>query len=112
MKKDTELLEQILDDSNQMIQVSDVETFSMMYANKPARMYTGHADQPYEGKHCYEYMMGLSEKCPFCPMFQLGDRDSFETEIDNGKQIFAVKTKLIECNGVRSRYTSHRYRRS
>ena len=62
LKKDTALLEQILDDSNQMIQVSDVETFSMMYANKSARMYTGHADEPYEGKHCYEYMMGRTEQ--------------------------------------------------
>ncbi len=62
MKEDTRLLEQILNDSNQMIQVSDIENYSMMYANKPARIYTGHVDQPYEGKHCYEYMMGLKEQ--------------------------------------------------
>lgn len=102
LKKDTALLEQILDDSNQMIQVSDVETFSMMYANKSARMYTGHADETYEGKHCYEYMMGRTEKCPFCPMLQLGEREYFESEIDNGEQVFAVKTKIIEYNGVKS----------
>lgn len=77
MKEDIRLLEQILNHSNQMIQVSDIENYSMMYANKPARIYTGHVDQPYEGKHCYEYMMGLKEQCPFCPMRQLGDRESF-----------------------------------
>ncbi len=102
LKKNAGLLEQILDDSNQMVQISDLETFSMMYANKPARVYTNHADEPYEGRHCYEYMMGLSEQCPFCPMRDLGDRESFENEIDNGKQVFSVKTKLIECNGVKA----------
>ena len=99
MKEDTRLLEKILNDSNQMIQVSDIATYSMMYANKPARVYTGHADGPYEGCHCYEYMMGLKEQCPFCPMRQLGDRESWETEVDNGVQIFAVKTKRIQWGG-------------
>ena len=74
----------------------------MMYANKPARIYIGHADQPYEGKHCYEYMMGLKEQCPFCPVRQLGDRESYETEVDNGEQIFAVKIKKFQWNGRES----------
>ena len=29
------LLEAVLNDSNQMVQVSNIETFSMMYANTP-----------------------------------------------------------------------------
>ena len=36
------LLESILNDSNQMIQVSDFETYRMLYANRGARIYTGH----------------------------------------------------------------------
>ena len=60
------LLEQILNDSNEMIQVSDVENFCMMYANDLAIKYTGHEDQPYKGVHCYEYMMGLK---PFLQLF-------------------------------------------
>lgn len=93
------LLEQILNDSNEMIQVSDVESFSMMYANDLAIKYTGHEDQPYKGAHCYEYMMGLKEQCPFCLMRQLGDGTSFETEVDNGKEIYAVKTKKLVWEG-------------
>lgn len=93
------LLETVLNDSNQMIQVSDVETFSMMYANNPAREFTDHAGKPYLGEHCYKYMMGLNEQCPFCPMRNMDGKESEETVIDNGKQVFAVKTKKINWNG-------------
>lgn len=44
-----ELLQTILDDSNQMIQVSELDTLHMLYANQTARAYTGHGDQPYQG---------------------------------------------------------------
>lgn len=99
MSDASKLFEQLLNDSNQMIQVSDIDTYSMMYVNDTAREYTGHADQPYEGRHCYEYMMGLKEQCPFCPMRQIKDQECFETEVDNGREIFAVKTKKVQWNG-------------
>ena len=71
----------------------------MLYANEPARIYTGHADQPYQGQHCYQYMMGLTEQCPFCPMRQMNGTACQETEVDNGHEIYAVKTKIIKWNG-------------
>ena len=96
------LLKSILNDSSQMIQVSDLETYTMMYANETARVYTGHAEQPYEGEHCYKYMMGLDAPCPFCPMRQMTDMQCQETEIDNGKEIYAVKTKIIDWEGKKA----------
>lgn len=93
------MLEAILDDSNQMIQISDFETYRMLYANKPAQIFTGHAERPYKGKLCYEYMMGLKEQCPFCPMLKMNGEECQETEVDNGEQIFAVKTKIVEWKG-------------
>ena len=99
MSDASKLFEQLLNDSNQMIQVSDIDTYTMMYVNDTAREYTGHADQPFEGRHCYEYMMGLNEQCSFCPMRQIKDKSSFETEVDNGKEIFAVKTKKVKWDG-------------
>ncbi len=99
MEKNEKLLAQILNDSDEMIQVSHAKTFSMIYANETAKKYTGHGDAPYLGRHCYEYMMGLKEQCPFCPMRDLGDRNSFETEVDNGKEVYAVKTKKILWEG-------------
>ena len=96
------LLESILDDSSQMIQVSDLETYTMMYANEAARIYAGHAEQPYQGEHCYKYMMGLDAPCPFCPMRQMTDSGCQETEVDNGKEIYAVKTKIIDWEGKKA----------
>lgn len=100
--KETELYARILDDTNQLIQISDCDTFSMFYANYPARVFTGHEHQEYKGQHCYQYMMGLDEQCPFCPMLDMHGQDSYETEIDNGAQVFSVKTKLIEWEGKKS----------
>ena len=102
MQNQIQLLESILDDSNQMIQLSHLEDFTMVYANKPARIYTGHANMPYEGQRCYKYMMGLDEQCPFCPMRQMNGLDTSETEVDNGQQIFSVKTKIIDWNGQKA----------
>ena len=97
------LLEVLLNDSSEMIQVSDLETYSMLYANEPARVYTGHKDMPYEGQKCYKYMMGLEEQCPFCPMRQMkDDGSSMEAEVDNGQEIYAVKTKIINWNGKKA----------
>ncbi|MBU5479443.1 response regulator [Eubacterium sp. MSJ-13] len=93
------LLESILNDSNQMIQVSDLETYTMLYANDAARVYTGHKNQPYQGEHCYKYMMGLDEQCPFCPMRKMKNDECQETEVDNGNEIYAVKTKITYWKG-------------
>ena len=37
------LLEAILNDTNQMVQVSDLSTYTMMYANEPAVKYAKNA---------------------------------------------------------------------
>lgn len=101
-KEKNTLLDLILNDSTQMIQVSDLDTFTMLYANEPARRYRGHAGQSYEGEHCYKYMMGLEEQCPFCPMRKMKDSVCEEMEVDNGKGIYKVKTRIIDINGKKA----------
>ena len=99
IEKNEVLLSKILDDSNEMIQVSDQETYTMLYANLAALEYAVHAGEDYKGRHCYEYMMGLNEKCSFCPMNKFDSCNFLETEVDNGKEIYKVKTKMTEWNG-------------
>lgn len=99
LNTDDTLLMTILDDSNQMVQVSELDTMTMLYANRTARAYTGHENQSYGGEYCYKYMMGLDSQCPFCPLKKLHGNDTEETEIDNGKQVFAVKTTVQEWQG-------------
>ena len=75
MNQDIQLLEQILNDSNQMVQVSDIEHYSMLYANLPARIYAGHEEADYQGKHCYEYM--IFGAVPFLPYETAGRSTGF-----------------------------------
>lgn len=97
-KNNYALLTQILDDSNEMIQVSEINNFSMLYANHTAKKYATHSKEDYLGRPCYEYMMGLDKPCPFCPMHKIENRDGYDTEIDNGKEVYKVKTKKIKWN--------------
>ena len=90
---------QILDETNQLIQVSRRSDFTMLYANMAARKFTPHASKEYYGVRCYKYMMGQEEQCPFCPMLQMSGKTSMITEIDNGNQVFSVKTKKIMWEG-------------
>ena len=93
------LIQFILDDSDQMIQLSDLETMTIQYANAPAIAYAGRPGQSYQGQKCYEYLMGLDKQCPFCPLLRQNDRESAETEVDNGKEIYAVRTQLVSWRG-------------
>ena len=85
----------LLDDTYQLIQVSVLD-FNMLYANLPARSFTGHPERPYQGMKCYQYMMGVEEPCSFCPMRQMDGKETCITEVDNGTQVFTAKTKLIQ----------------
>ncbi len=90
----------LLDGTNQLIQISDLETYRMIFANKAAVSFTNHAEEDYHGHLCYQYMMGLDEQCPFCPMlFMPEGKNCYETEVDNGQQVFSVKTECFELDG-------------
>lgn len=97
-----DVLSSILDNSNQMVQVSRLDDFGMLYANKAARAYAAHGAEPYYGQPCYKYMMGFDEQCPFCPLRNSADGESGRAEVDNGKEVYAVKTKFVEFDGVRT----------
>lgn len=99
MTDDFEVLKLLLDGSNQIILVNDVETFSMIYANATAKAYAGRTNEPYEGRKCYEYIMKMDHPCPFCPLFKRRNEDEFESEADRGNEVFAFKTKFINWHG-------------
>ncbi len=94
-----ELLETILDDSNQLVQMSYLEDMTMVYVNGTAKAFRGNTDDDHHGRHCYEYMMGLDHQCPFCPLLTQGDQESASCEVDNGQQVFSVKTMRGEWKG-------------
>lgn len=93
------LFKMILDGSSQMIQVSDAETHEMLYANETALKFANRGDLPYKGQPCFAYMMGFDAPCPYCPLNDMHGEQMAVSEVDNGEQIFAVKTQYIDLNG-------------
>ena len=92
------MLEGILDESDQLVQMSYLDDMTMVYANAAADRFRGGAEK-HKGRKCYEYMMGLDEQCPFCPLLNRGDEKTASCEVDNGQQVFLVKTLLAEWKG-------------
>ncbi|GEM_PF-5811250 len=90
----------ILDETDQMIQISDLNTYEMLYANKTAIEFAGQTGISFEGRQCYDYMMGYSEPCPFCPLKQdAPGQNEGGIEIDNGTGLFLLKMKREQWNG-------------
>lgn len=73
----------ILDDTYQLISITDFD-FNLLYANLPARSFSGHPERSYQGCKCYQYMLGTEEQCPYCPIRQMGGKDECSFEVDNG----------------------------
>ncbi len=102
MADDSKLLEKILDDSNQLIQVSEVGSFSVLYANEPAIRYAGRLGQSYKGVPCYKFFAGLEEPCPGCPALRMGNQECVLKEMELGDRVLSVKTKLMDWNGKKA----------
>ncbi len=99
LPEDESMLSLILDQTNQLIQLSDFETYRMLYANKPAVDFAYHHGEDYHGRCCYEYMMGFDKPCPYCPLRSMGNQKSAVIEVDNGKNVFKAQTHKLCWHG-------------
>lgn len=79
-------LEMILNGSNQMILVCDAQTHETLYANDAAVRFAANSGQSYKGR--FQYMIGLDAPCGYCPIQKLEENSSYETEVDNGNQVY------------------------
>ena len=53
----------VLDNVDEMVRVIDLDTFELVYANRPALEWNGKVGVPYAGKKCYEYFGEGMEPC-------------------------------------------------
>ncbi|MEI3349480.1 MAG: hypothetical protein V8R55_14275 [Dysosmobacter sp.] len=84
---------------DEVIYVSDLETYELYYLNPAGRRLTGVSD--YQGQKCYKVLQGRTDPCDFCTNHCLR-RDSFyvwerENKVLNG--YFMLKDKLIPWRG-------------
>lgn len=89
----------LVDHSGQFIQVCHPEDYTMVFANQQTRTISGHPDEPYEGKLCFEYLLGTDAPCGHCPMKQMGDEAEKTIEVDDGDHVFQLKARYATWNG-------------
>ena len=65
---EVDLYKDVVDNSQTMAYVCDCSTYEILYANKAAMEYWGHADAPPLGLACYSYIHGRTAPCEDCFM--------------------------------------------
>lgn len=93
----------LTDSLDEIIYVSDIETYELYYLNKGGRKLVGKND--YKGQKCYCVLQGLSSPCSFCTNHLLNKSDFYIWEVYNTyfKSNFIVKDKLIQWDGKPAR---------
>ena len=102
MNNELSALLQILDDSDQMIQVCDVETHSMLYANAPMLKAAAHSDIPYLGQKCHKYLMDSDVPCSFCPYNSMDNGEQIVKDVEDCTGVYSIKIKFVEWKGKKA----------
>lgn len=93
----------IVESMDEMIYVSDMETYELYYLNAVGRRMTGVYD--YKGCKCYEVLQGKEKPCEFCTNGQLCKEKFLVWEMENEflEKHFLLKDKLIPWKGKMAR---------
>lgn len=93
----------IAEDMDEIIYVSDVETYELYYMNAQGRKITGIYD--YKGRKCYEVLQGKENPCEFCTNGRLCKNRFHVWERDNAflGSRYILKDKLIVWQGRTAR---------
>ena len=102
MNNELSTLLQILDDSDQMIQVCDLETHSMLYANAPMLKAAAHGDMPYLGRKCHKYLMDSDVPCSYCPCRSIGENVQIIKDVEDCTGVYSIKIKCIDWKGKKA----------
>lgn len=99
MNNELSALRQILDDSDQMVMVCDMETCDILYANAPMLKASAHAGQSYIGWKCHKYLMDSDEICSYCPLRNKNGNYEVLKDVEDFTGIYTIKTKVVDWNG-------------
>lgn len=93
----------IVESMDEVVYVSDIETYELYYLNAAGRQVTGVYD--YKGCKCYEVLQGKNEPCSFCTNSQLCKEKFLVWEMENKflERHFLLKDKLIPWKGKMAR---------
>ncbi len=93
----------IIESMDEMVYVSDPETYELYYLNAAGRRITGVYD--YKGCKCYKVLQGKNKPCDFCTNAKLCTENFLIWEIKNTflERHFIMKDKLIPWKGKMAR---------
>ena len=93
----------IAEDMDEIIYVSDVDTYELYYMNAQGRKITGIYD--YKGRKCYEVLQGKEKPCEFCTNGKLCKSRFYVWERENAflGSRYILKDKLIAWQGRTAR---------
>lgn len=96
-------LSHVIDELDEIVYISDPETYEMLYLNRGGQRLVGNGD--YEGEKCYHILQGYDKPCPFCTNAQLhwGEFLVWENHNRRYNMDFIVKDKLINWKGKAAR---------
>ncbi len=92
----------ILDSSENVVYVSDLDTYDILYLNKKTLDSIGNpSESERRSKKCYELLHKKSHPCEFCKIDKLSQDKYYEWSYydDNINRMFLIKEKLIPFNG-------------
>lgn len=95
-----------MDGFNELVYLSDVDTYELLHINKCGMERFGITDRAeIQGRKCYEVLQGLDGPCEFCTNSLLDEEHFNEWETTN-KHVggrYLLKDKLVEYNGKKVR---------
>ncbi|MDO4542385.1 MAG: diguanylate cyclase [Bacillota bacterium] len=96
----------IVDESDAIIYLADMDNFELIYANKKVReLYGFKSEEDYIGKKCYKLLQHKDEPCEFCTNDRLRTDKFYCWEVHNPllDAYCYVKDKMILLDGKRVR---------
>lgn len=89
----------IVESMDEVVSVSDPDSYELYYLNAAGREMTGVYD--YKGRKCYQVLQGRTQPCKFCNNARLNEKTFFVWERENAflKRHYILKDKLIPWQG-------------
>ncbi|NLD05076.1 MAG: GAF domain-containing protein, partial [Synergistaceae bacterium] len=93
--------EVMLDETDDIVYVSDVESYELLYLNRTGRELPWLKGKDFKNHKCHEFLFGSDQPCSFCTMHLLS-KDKYyiweRTDPDSG-YYYLLKDKLLDWNG-------------
>ena len=94
------LLQIIMEEVDEIVYVSDIATYEILYLNEFGKKVFGLTDIG-KGRKCYEVLQGIDAPCPFCTNQFLNCETFYTWELTNpiSHRHYLLRDKLIRWNG-------------